>query len=184
MTATTTPMTAAELLELPDDGQRYELIAGELRAMPPTGEEHGSITAIFAGSLQPYVQSRHLGIVLAGETGFLISTEPDTVRAADVAFVGRERVEAGGRLRGYRRGAPDLVVEIISPSDRYTDVEDKVAEWFEGGAGMVIVVNPRRRTVAVYRSPIDVRILTEADALDGADVVPGWRLPVAAIFED
>lgn len=183
MTVVTEPMTAAALLDLPDDGRRYELIAGELIVMPPTGDEHGAIIIAIASSLNPYVREHRLGIVRASETGFLLTTNPDTVRAADIAFVARERVEREGRLRGYRRGAPDLVVEVISPSDRYTDVEDKVAVWFEGGARMVVVVNPRRQTGTVYRSPTQVRILTDADLLDGDDVVPGWQLPVTAIFE-
>jgi Uma2 family endonuclease len=85
---------------------------------------------------------------------------------------------------GYRVGAPDLVVEVISPHDLYTEVEEKVAEWLSHDARMVVVINPRRRTVAVYRAPTVVRILTEADTLDGEDVVPGWRMPVAAMFED
>jgi Uma2 family endonuclease len=183
MATTAKVMTAEELLELPDDGQRYELIAGALLAMPPTGEEHGGIGTTVIISLGTYVRANHLGIVLNGETGYLLSSNPDTVRAADVSFVRQERVATEGWLRGYRRGAPDLVVEIISPSDRYADVEEKVVEWFDGGAQMVVVINPRRRSVTIYRSPIEARVLTIGDVLDGQNVVPGWRMPVAEIFE-
>ncbi|MCC6627873.1 MAG: Uma2 family endonuclease [Chloroflexi bacterium] len=176
-------MTAEDLLRLPDDGMRHELIAGELRTMAPTGDEHGGIVVAIAASLGPYVQSHRLGRVRAGEPGYHLASDPDTVRAADVAFISRERLGAAGRLTGYRSGAPDLVVEVISPNDLYTEVDDKVALWLAHGTRMVIVVNPRRRTAAVYRSPTAVRILTETDTLDGDDVVPGWTMPVAALFE-
>ena len=106
------------------------------------------------------------------------------MRAPDVAFIRRERIREAGRVAGYREGAPDLAIEVISPDDLYTEVDAKVAMWFEYGAHMVIVVNPRRRVVSVYRSPTQVRILTEADVLDGEDVVPGWTMPVADLFED
>jgi Uma2 family endonuclease len=184
MTATTKLMTAAELMDLPDDGQLYELVTGELISMPPPGDEHGGIVAAVTEHLRSHVRSNRLGIVRAGEVGFLLFTNPDTVRAADVAFLRRERVEAEGQVRGYRRGSPDLVVEVVSPSDRYSDVARKVAEWLAGGALMVVVVDPRQRNVLVHRSPTRVQVLTEADTLDGEEVVPGWRMPVAAIFED
>ena len=113
-----------------------------------------------------------------------VSSDPDTVRAPDAAFVSRERLEEVGETDGYWPGAPDLVVEVISPNDRYTEVEEKVAEWLEAGARMVIVVNPRRHSVRVHRSPSDVIDLAEGDVIDGADVVPGWTIPISEIFED
>ena len=90
--------------------------------------------------------------------------------------------EAVGEIEGYWPGAPDVAVEVISPSDRYTDVEDKVVEWLEAGSRMVIVVNPRQRSVTVYHSRTDMVRLTEEDALDGGDVVPGWQLPIKEVF--
>jgi Uma2 family endonuclease len=175
-------MTADQLLRLPDDGQRHELVRGELRAMPPAGDEHGSIASDLHASLAPYVRAHDLGRTYIAETGFRLTTDPDTVRAPDVAFVRRERVEATGRLSGYRPGAPDLVVEVISPNDRYTEVDEKVAEWLEHGARLVFVVNPRRRTVAAHRPGQPVRVLGEGDTLDGEDVVPGWTLAVRDLF--
>ena len=118
----------------------------------------------------------------AAETGFLLSRDPDHVRAPDVAFVRRERVEAVGYTHGFFPGAPDLAVEVISPSDRYTEVDEKVAEWLAAGTSMVVVVNPRNRTVRVHRPTTDSVLLTEEDTLDGGDVVPGWEMPVADIF--
>jgi Uma2 family endonuclease len=174
-------MTAEELLRLPDDGRRHELVAGELRTMPLHGMEHGAVAASVAADLWQHVCAQRLGRVVAA-TGFLLTTSPDTVRAPDVAFVSRGRVHATGEVTGYWLGAPDLVVEVISPNDLYTEVEEKVSTWLAHGTRMVIVLNPRRRTVAVHRSPAEVRILTEAELLDGEDVVPGWRVPVRELF--
>ena len=178
-----TLMTAEELLRLPDDGLRHELVRGELRTMSPAGFEHGSVTARVHVALWNFVDPRGLGQVVVGEVGFRLTNDPDTVRAPDVAFVRAERLREIGRPRGYWPGAPDLVVEVISPHDLYTEVDEKVAEWLEYGARLVLVVNPRRRTVAVHRPGQPVRILTEDDALDGEDVVPGWLLPVRDLFE-
>ena len=184
MTTTTRPMTAEDLLLLPDDGYRYELIRGELKQMSPAGNYHALLTANVTSSLVIHVRVDNLGRVYTGDPGYLISSDPDTVRAPDVAFISRERLEEIGETDGYWPGAPDLVVEVISPNDRYTEVEEKVTEWLEAGAKMVIVVNPRRRSVRVHRSPSDVIDLTEGDVIDGADVVPGWTLPISEIFED
>jgi Uma2 family endonuclease len=135
-----------------------------------------------AAHLFQHVEAHHLGTVYAAETGFQLAQDPDTVRAADVAFVSRQRLEAVGETEGYWPGAPDVAVEVISPSDRYTDVEDKVVEWLEAGSRMVIVVNPRQRAVTVYHARTDVVRLTEEDTLEGGEVVPGWQLPMREVF--
>lgn len=175
-------MTADELLRMPDDGRRYELVRGELRTMTPAGHTHGRVAMRLSWPLAQYVEANGLGVVYAAETGFLLARDPDTVRAPDVAFVRRERVEMVGDAEGYWPGAPDLAVEVISPSDAYAEVESKVTEWFRAGARMVIVVNPDNRTTKVYRGATDVTVLTEDGEIDGADVVPGWRLPVRELF--
>ena len=104
------------------------------------------------------------------------------MRAPDVAFVRRERVEAVGIVTGYWPGPPDLAVEVISPNDRYTEVYEKVDEWLAAGAGIVVVVNPRNRTATVRVAGMNPVILGEGDELEGRDTVPGWRMPVADIF--
>ena len=183
MSATLTrPMTADELLEMPDDGWRYELVKGELIQMSPTGDEHGQVTVTLTASLYLQVKKHNLGRVYAAETGFKLESDPDTVRAPDIAFVSRERVEATGTLTGFRSGAPDLVVEVLSPSDRIGKVEAKVKQWLETGARMVWVVSPKLKTVTVYRSLSDIVTLTEKASLDGGDVVPGFQIKVADIF--
>jgi Uma2 family endonuclease len=135
-----------------------------------------------AARLFQHVEAHNLGTVYAAETGFQLAQDPDTVRAPDVAFVSRQRLAAVEETEGYWPGAPDVAVEVISPSDRYTDVEDKVVEWLEAGSRMVIVVNPRQRAVTVYHSRTDIIRLTEEDTLEGGDVVPGWQLPIREVF--
>ena len=174
-------MTAEELLRLPDDNLRHELVRGELRTMSPPGFEHGGVTVDITVSLELHVRAHGLGRVV-GEVGFRLTTDPDTVRAPDVAFVRRDRLP-NSPVRGYWPGAPDLIVEVISPNDLYTEVDEKVAEWLEHGTPLVFVVNPRRRTVAVHRPRQPVRILGLDDVLDGEDVVPGWTLPVRDLFD-
>ena len=175
-------MTADELLAMPDDGFRYELIKGELIRMPPPGHIHGRVTMRVAGALYRHIIDNNLGIVYAAETGFLIHQNPDTVRAPDAAFVRQQRVENVGEIEGYWVGAPDLVVEVVSPSDSVGYVEDKVAEWIDAGSRLVWVISPKLRTVTVYRSLTEITTLTEKDTLDGNDVVPGFQMRVSEIF--
>jgi Uma2 family endonuclease len=101
-----------------------------------------------------------------------------------VAFVRRDRLPSGEAARRYFQGAPDLAVEVISPNDLYTEVDEKVGEWLAHGTRLVFVVNPRRQTVAVHRPGQPVRVLGIDDTLDGEDVVPGWTFPIRALFDD
>ena len=183
MVTTTQPMTAEALLDIPADGFRYELIRGELRKMPPAGYAHGKYELAIGSSLAVHVKANGLGDTCGGETGFVVESNPDHVRAPDIAFVRRERAEVLGDVPGFFPGAPDLAIEIISPNDRYTEVEEKVADWLSAGALAVIVVDPRRRTVKISRSLMDTVLLTEEDTLAVEQVVPGWRMPVKGIFE-
>lgn len=176
------PATADELLRTPDDGLRRELVRGEVREMTPAGFDHGMIAMRIGSRLHQHVEANGLGVVCAAETGFKIESDPDTVRAPDAAFIRRERLGEVGSPRGFWPGAPDLVVEVVSPGDSYGEVEEKVLDWLSAGCRMVVVVNPQRRTATVYRSRTDIAVLAEGDELDGGDVVPGWRLPVREIF--
>ena len=175
-------LTAEDLLRIPEDGFRYELVKGELRKISPAGHKHGRIVMNISLPLGVHVKSNQLGVVFAAETGFKLSSDPDTVRAPDVAFVRQERLAEGEEVEGFWPGAPDLAVEVISPADTYFAVEEKVQDWLNAGTRMVIVVEPQTRLIKVYRSQEDVTILTEKDSLDGDDVVPGWQLPVREIF--
>lgn len=175
-------MTAEELLRMPDEACRHELIKGDLITMTPAGFGHGAVVLKIAGPLWQHVESRKLGLVLAAETGFRLASNPDTVRAPDVSFVRRDRLPEGGLTTAFFAGAPDLAVEVLSPDDRVFDVEQKIADWLAAGASAVWVVNPKSRTIAIHRPDNAPQTLVVPDTLDGGDVVPGFRLPVADIF--
>ena len=175
-------VTAEELLNMPDDGYRYELVRGELRKTAPAGARHSSIGVKVAVSLSNHVTAKSLGTVFGADGGFLLERDPDTVRAPDVGFVRRERLEETGLVDGYWPGPPDLAVEVISPNDLYREVAEKVEEWLNGGTRMVVVADPRRRVATVHRPGRESVTLAEGEVLDGDDVVPGWRLVVGDLF--
>ncbi len=177
-------MTADELLALPRGEFRYELVDGELKKMSPAGQKHGRITVRLTEPLAKHVRAHQLGQVYAAETGFKLKSNPDTVRAADIAFVRRERLEILGETESYWPGAPDLAVEVNSPSDTVREVEKKVMEWLEFGSRLVWIVSSKLHTVTVYRSLTDIETLTEKDILDGGDVVPGFQISIAEIFAE
>jgi Uma2 family endonuclease len=176
-------LTADDLLRMPDDGCRYELIEGELRKMAPAGSQHGRVVLNVTTPLDRFVRDHDLGVVFAAETGFKLRTDPDTVRAPDVAFVTKARFADVGDVAGYWPGAPDLAIEVLSPGDRFSEVEEKVFDWLDAGTRLVIVLDPRKRTGSAYRSRSSIRVHTDAETLDAGDVVPGWMFPVAQAFD-
>ena len=182
MVTTTQLMTAEELLKLPRGKSRYELVKGELRTVPPAGFEHGAVIINLSLPLGQHVKANELGIVCAAETGFKIASDPDTVRAPDIAFVRQARITPTGIPKGYWPGAPDLAVEVVSPGDTIYEVDEKVEEWLAAGATAVWVINPKRRTVTIYRPQTKPITLVENEELDGQDAVPGFRCRVAEIF--
>lgn len=184
---TTTPglMKEDDLLRMPEDGYRYELVEGVLRQMTPTGYEHGRCTARMLGLLIAYVHPRGMGDVVAAETGFLIARGSEgcaTVRAADVAFVAKGRVPADADTDKYLEMAPDLVVETLSPFDTASEVQEKIDLWLSTGVRMALTLDPTSRVVTVYRSSAEARRLTEVDSLTLDDVVPGFTCRVSEIF--
>jgi Uma2 family endonuclease len=152
--------------------------------MAPAGNRHGYVAGEIFGELRSHVKANKLGRTNVAETGFKVGSDPDTVLAPDVAFVRRERLGSTRELEGYWSGAPDLVVEVVSPKDRHSEDLDKPLSWLQAGCRMVLVADPKRRITTVYRSREDIRVLTAeaGDLVDGAGVVPGWRLSLADIF--
>lgn len=182
--ATVTQLTTADdLLRMPDDGFRYELLAGELHRMSPAGNIHGRIAANVASLLFPFVRQHSLGATYAAETGFLLSRDPDTVRAPDAAFILQSRVDEVGPVNGFWPGAPDLAAEVVSPGDSWSEVADKALAWLEGGAKLVWVVDPSRQNVTVYHSADDIRVLNEQAILDAPELFPGWQVTVSELFD-
>lgn len=184
MTIANRTYTIAEFMALPNpiDGTQQELVRGEIREMPPAGEEHGAIGGAIFGHIWMYLRQNNLGKVYQ-DTGVVIDPVLNTVRAPDVAFIRKERFS--GRVTGALPVEPDLAVEVISPYDRYGDVEDKVEDYLRAGVRLVWVVNPRRKFVEVYHPNVEQpTLLNIDDELNGEDVLPGFTLKVRALFED
>ena len=167
---------------MPDDGYRYALVRGELQRMTPAGFDHGAVIMNLAAPLARHVKTGRLGVVCGAETGFVLERQPDTVLAPDIAFVRKARIPAGGRPRTFWNGPPDLAVEVRSPGDSRREVAEKVAAWLASGALAVWVVDPSDASVTIHLPRRKPRRLAEDDALDGAPLLPGFRLPVEEIF--
>ncbi|HEX8432843.1 MAG TPA: Uma2 family endonuclease, partial [Longimicrobium sp.] len=162
--ATQIPLvTANELLHMPRDGVRRELVRGELHEMTPAEFGHGHVTFKITLKLGGYVEAAKLGLMVAAETGFRIASDPDTVLAPDLGFVSHKRASRIDYHGGYWPGAPDLAVEVVSPGDRAPKVEAKAFAWLDAGTRIVIVLHPRRRTATVYCGRGDIVVLGEND---------------------
>ena len=182
MSTATRITTADELLHMPDDGYRYDLIEGELRKMSPPGSAHGYVAMEVSLRLADHVRRNQLGQVFAAETGFRVGRNPDSVLAPDASFVRKERVAAIGITNEYFPEAPALVVEVISPGDTAEEVDDKMRRWFAAGAELGWVMYPKSKTVTVYRGLANIRVLKADDMLDGDSVVPGFTCRVGDLF--
>lgn len=176
--------TAQELWELShtgDDAQRLELVRGEIIEMAPTGGLHGLVTMELGRLIANYVCQHSLGVVAGAETGFILTADPYTVRAPDIAFIARDRVPKPIPPR-YFSLAPDLAVEVVSPSDVAQDVRRKVIDFLQAGTRLVWVVYPETQMVDVYQPGQDVRVVDAQGTLQGEDVLPGFELPLRELF--
>ena len=174
-------MTADELLHLNLPDKRTELVRGRLVVREPAGSQHGLVAMSIGAELAVYAKRIAAGGVFAAETGFRLATNPDTVRAPDVAFVTSERLPAAV-TRGYPALAPDLAVEVLSPGDSPGEVLAKVADWLSAGTSLVWVVDPVRRLARVYRRDGSEVLVASDGALDGEDLLPGFSCPLASVL--
>lgn len=177
------PMSVDDLYSMPDDDQKHELQAGVLVTEPPPGFRHGRVAARVVELLGPHVRQHRLGAVISNDSGFILSRSPDTVRGPDVAFVSRERVEGVTDLLRAFPGAPDLAVEVLSPSNTAASIHAKVADYLAAGTRCVWVVDAETETVRAYRSLLGPRTFEGDDVLEVEDVLPGFRTTVAELFE-
>ncbi|MDT7542234.1 MAG: hypothetical protein QOE33_2138 [Acidobacteriota bacterium] len=186
MTTTQTLLSEDDLLRMPDDGYRYELVEGKLRSLPLNDYEHGLRTSALTTLLALHIHSHDLGEVVAAGTGFVIARTKDgrvTVRAPDVAFVARGRVAADTDTSKFLELAPDFVAETLSPSDTAVEVEEKISSWLKAGVRAALVVNPASRSVTLHRTSSVISRLTDKDELDLSDIVEDFRCPVSEIFD-
>jgi Uma2 family endonuclease len=176
-------LTAEHLFFMDDDRYQYELDRGRLVVMEPPGFPHGATVARVTVILATFVEAHGLGTVVTGDTGFVLFRGPDTVRGPDVAFVRTDRLPTAEDAQLFFEGAPDLAVEVLSPGNRPGQLEKKVRNYLRAGTRVVWVVDPRARTVVVHAPDAVPCALTDADEIDGGDVLPGFRAPVRAFFE-
>ncbi len=179
--ATTHLMTAEEFAEVTEIG-RFDLVRGELIRMSPAGGQQGEIASQFVFALVLHTRERQSGKVYTAEASFILSRDPDVVVAPDAAFVRAERLPPPDQRTGFLPLAPDLAVEIVFPSDRMSLVRRKIAAYLEYGTPLVLVVEPRRRTVTAHHADGTVTTYREGDEIDGGPVLPGFRLSVAQLF--
>ena len=180
--STSTLMTAEDLLRLPDDGDQYELSQGRLIRMPPASYKSSLVAGNIYGLVWTFVRARNLGICAMADGGMRLASDPDTVRAPGVSFVRAERLPAGGIVPGYWDGAPDLAVDVLSPSNRFGNVQRTVQEYLDAGTRLVWVVDPEARNVTVYRPGGRWTFVGENGTLDGEDVLPGFTLTLMEIW--
>ena len=174
-------VTAEELWRMGSRGENYELVRGELIEMTPPGGIHGS-TAVNLGSLLlSFIKARNLGVVMV-ETGYRLASNPDTVRGPDISFLSATKIPSNGLPDGYIDGPPDLAVEIVSPGDTASEIQDKVQDYLAYGTPMVWVVYPQQRLVIVHDPDGTARTLRETDTLSGEAIIPGFSCQVAEIF--
>jgi Uma2 family endonuclease len=175
-------ITAEEFARLPDppDGSQQELVRGEIITMPPPGGMHGVCCLKIGRRIGNFADEKQLGTVTTNDTGFVSERDPDTVRGPDVSYWGRERLPEVPV--GYIEVPPDLAVEVVSPSDHFSRVQNKVREYLSRGVALVWVVDPEGRTVTIYRSRQQSAILEENDTLAAEDVLPGFKCLVRDVL--
>ncbi|MBI4311583.1 MAG: Uma2 family endonuclease [Chloroflexi bacterium] len=181
MTTSTPLMTAEELIRLPRGRERHELVQGRPVTMPLRGMRDGAVVASVAYLVGKYVEAHGLGEALLG-AGVIMHRNPDTVYGPAVSFVARERLFVSAMPDGYLETMPDLVAEVVAPDDMAEEMQAKVEDCLAAGVKLVWVVYPERRSVVVYRSLEDVRVLREGDTLTGEPALPGFRCSVRELF--
>jgi Uma2 family endonuclease len=176
------PLTGEQLAEMADLGP-CELVDGRIVPMPPPGPLHATLESEVDWWLRSWAKQTRRGQVLVGEAGIFIRRNPDTVRGADVAYISNQRWARRGDS-AYLEVAPELVVEIVSPNDRWVDIMDKLADYFEAGVERAWLVDPYKKKVFVYSGVTDVRIFQPGDNLTDDEILPGFSLPLDDLFAE
>ena len=183
MSTSTALMTADELLELPRGQHRYELINGELKTMSPASHDHGRIAMRIGATLAEFVWRNNLGEAYAAETGFLLTSNPDTVLAPDAAFISEEHARRGRDRKGYWPGPPDIAVEVLSPSETGPKARKKIEEWLGYGTKQVWIVNPKKQTLTVHWASGESKTFSSEEIFEADELLRGFSVAVADIFK-
>lgn len=187
MSATATapkPLTIEDYLRLPDPGNPTELVRGRVEEMNPPTPYHGFVCGRVFKFVERFVEENDLGWVMPNDSGVVTDRDPDTLRGADVCFYSYARIPRGAMPReGYVAVVPELVFEVLSPSDRWARVFEKVAEYLRAGVTVVCVVNPQTRTATAYRDDRDPEAFAADAEVTAPDVLPGFRVAVRRFFE-
>ena len=171
---------SADDFEASPFAETHELIRGELYPIMPAGTLHGVITSRLSTYLSFFVMENNLGEITATETGFKLVNQSNV--GADIGFIGKEKLAKFGIPDSFFPTAPDLAVEVISPSNSSEEISTKVEDYLSSGSRLVWIVYPKRKVVVVYRQTNTVSFLHETDELDGEDVLPDFKLPITKIF--
>jgi Uma2 family endonuclease len=175
-------MTARDLWQLPDTGLRRELVRGEVIETMPPGGQHGAIAVILAMLLRLWTKQT-VGGYVGVEAGYNLAHDPDTVRGPDVSYVQAKRIPSAGVPEGFWDLAPDLAVEVVSPSETAEDVREKVRDFLNAGTPLVWTIYPRTREVIAHTPDGIARTYSAYDSLEFLDVLPGFTCTVAELFE-
>lgn len=173
-------VTGKEFGDHPEWGY-VELVRGKVVPVSPPKKPHGNLVAELTYQLMAFVKKKKLGEVVSGDSGFYISHEPDTVRGPDVYFIRAERVK-NEDSEDYPDTPPDLCVEVVSPTDKWSDVTGKVEEYLTAGVTLVWVIDPSRKKAHIYRKGREPKALDLKGKLDGEDVLPGFTLAMKELF--
>ena len=176
-------MTAEDLLNLENNGQRHELIRGELATSAPSGEAHGHYMGKLSHLIWRYLDDNPIALLAVGDPGYVLERDPDTLLAPDLAMTLIERLPGGRPARSFPQRVPDLVIDIVSPGDRIGMINEKITLYLDHGVGVVWLVDPDRQIVTEYAPNEPVRLLQSGDALAAEDRFPGLRIQVDEIFE-
>jgi Uma2 family endonuclease len=182
VTKTTKELITSDVLwNMGADGERYELVKGELVEMTPPGGTHGNVAVRLSTRLQNFIEENNLGEIMV-ESGYLLTTNPDTVRGPDISFLSASKISPEGLPDGYIHDAPDLAVEIVSPSDTASIIQEKVQDYLTYGTGLVWVIYPQQKIVVAHHPDGTAKTIHKTDTLTGEDVLPDFSCRVADLF--
>ncbi|MGH2457558.1 MAG: Uma2 family endonuclease [Chloroflexota bacterium] len=183
MVVTKKRLTVEEFARLPTgQGVRYELVNGELRTMAAAGGRHGAVVARITVRLGSFLESHDLGVLFGAETGFFLQRNPNHLRAPDAAFVTHERLAGLDQVAGFLEVAPDFVVEVVSPSDSWSDVTSKAQDWLDRGVRIAWLVDPEAHSVEVWRTGGRVERRARDEEVDAEPALPGFRCRASELF--